>query len=308
MRKKNGFTVMEMMVGSAVLLIVIGITMSFFRYQSKFGGELRKDMSNKETIGLAMMVLKRDLIQAGCGLYDNRALGLWVDGYANNFYHKLYVNYGYYLQMSPKGSDSMYNQAYFIAGSTTNPLTLNRTRRYDVGSALTYNKATSVWTSVAVSGVPVENADGSATFSFASLSPGTTFVPAISYRLIDPDTNDDTPPYPDAAYPELQRNGQRIAGGKKEPFMKFTDFSIRCRFVNSFSGVPAGIDALNWSPNNADDFATRKFDDLKMVEITIRYKTITPGMDPSVASNWKQQISKVFTVSPRNVLMMANYK
>jgi hypothetical protein len=340
MRKKSGFTVMEMLVGSLVLLIVIGITMSFFRYQSKFGGELRKDMGNKETIGLATLLLKRDLIQAGAGLADNHPLALLVSGYASGFYHTLYVNYGYYLTMKykdPNGAvyvDSIYKPGYFLPEnlSPAGTLTLNRTGLYDVGCILTYVKSTNTWAVIDIEGsrytsaspnfgqyilgvggqpqdgTPVVNTDGSTSFTFTAPASGTPLVPAISYRLIDADTSNAAPPYPllhtdnTVSYPELQRNGLRIAGGKKDPFMRFTDFSIRVQFVNSFSGT------ANWSPVTTDDFTTYTFDDLKMVEITIKYQTITPGADPSVASNWKQQISKVFTVSPRNVLMMANYK
>jgi hypothetical protein len=310
MREKNGFTVMEMIVGSAVLLVVIVITMTFFRHQSRFGGELRKDMGNKETVALAMMLMRRDLIQAGSGLADNHPLGLWVDGYYSNFYHKLYVNYGYYLKMMPSTkvlpvNQSVYEAAFFLpAGlNPSNTLTLPATQRYDVGCALTYTQSSNTWGTVALSGVPVENSDGSATFVFSSFpASDTPFVPAISYKLIDTDTNNDTPPYAAAAYPELQRNGQRIAGGKKEPFLKFTDFSIRCQFVNSLDGT------TNWSPSVSNDFASYPFDNLKMVEITLGYKTITPGQDPSVASNWKAAVSKVFTISPRNIFMMTNIK
>ena len=76
MRNSKGFTVIELMVGSVVLLIVLVISTSFFRMQSKFGGQLVKDSGSRESINTALMLIKRDIMQAGRGLYRYTAIGV----------------------------------------------------------------------------------------------------------------------------------------------------------------------------------------------------------------------------------------
>jgi prepilin-type N-terminal cleavage/methylation domain-containing protein len=71
MNNSKGFTLLEMLVAAGLLAIALAGAMSFFIYQSQSGADSGKLKAARENISLALMLLQRDIMLAGYGLYGS---------------------------------------------------------------------------------------------------------------------------------------------------------------------------------------------------------------------------------------------
>jgi prepilin-type N-terminal cleavage/methylation domain-containing protein len=69
MNNSKGFTLLEMMVAAGLLVIALAGAMSFFIYQSQSGADSGKLKAARENISLALMLIQRDIMLAGYGVY-----------------------------------------------------------------------------------------------------------------------------------------------------------------------------------------------------------------------------------------------
>jgi type II secretory pathway pseudopilin PulG len=115
MNNHKGFTVIEMIIGGAILLIITMIALSFFVFQSRHGGQLMKDTAVRENVSSALLMIKRDIMHAGSGLDKHPELSVWVTDLFSGSgsptcFRKLYVSYGGYL--SPMAPPDVPNLGY----------------------------------------------------------------------------------------------------------------------------------------------------------------------------------------------------
>jgi prepilin-type N-terminal cleavage/methylation domain-containing protein len=69
MNNSKGFTLVEMMIAAGLLAVALAGAMSFFIYQSQSGTDSGKLKAARENISLALMLLQRDIMLAGTGVY-----------------------------------------------------------------------------------------------------------------------------------------------------------------------------------------------------------------------------------------------
>jgi prepilin-type N-terminal cleavage/methylation domain-containing protein len=69
MNNSKGFTLVEMMVAAGILAIALAGAMSFFMYQSRNGADSGKLKAARENVSLALMLLQRDIMYSGTGVY-----------------------------------------------------------------------------------------------------------------------------------------------------------------------------------------------------------------------------------------------
>ncbi len=314
MRNAKGFTVIEMMVGSFILLIVILITTSFFRAQSQYSGELMKDTGVRESVGIATTMIRRDIMQAGQGLAEKQQLSLWPDAYSGDLFHRLRLACGYYLTYYVPGSPLTpptaptppippipqvppYNPFQDRWFQNVGSFTLPYVRPEDVHGILTFVKSPPTRSFIPVSGA-YDVSNGYTTFTVNGSAGTTPFVPVITYALVDPDTLTDQPPYSGSGseYLELRRNGLTLMGGRKDSTVRLQDFGVRLQFVDL-----SGNDVWIPSTTSGTDINVQSFENLKGVEIQLKYQTLRSGQDRTKAYNWRTQLFKIVTVVPRNV-------
>jgi type II secretory pathway pseudopilin PulG len=341
MKNNRGFTIIEMIIGGAVLLIVLMIAMSFFIHQSKYGGRLMKETGVRESVSSALNMIKRDIMQAGSGLVNQdladspkTALSLLLDDVdtsvsTEKYYKKLYMSYGGYLTtVLPQPSGTMQTNSDYvnasnvyyvfgvegykngpIFGSTGASINQFRIKAFpqDIGCVLTYATTTPSVNAVSVSGA-YDTTTQTTLFTIKS-STALPFTPAISYELITKDTIPaPTPALADVNFPELRRNGVSILGGPKERTMKLspTGFRIRCQFI-------ASDGTTTWVPQDAN-FSAQTFANLRLVEVQIRYRMSKSSKEAEGApteadkqAGWSQEIVKTINISPRD-LVLATYR
>jgi prepilin-type N-terminal cleavage/methylation domain-containing protein len=305
MNNSKGFTMIEMMVGAAVLLVVLLIATSFFLFQSRYGGQLVKDTGARETVSLALMMIKRDIMHAGEGLAETPELSLWLDDVdttnpSNLFYRKLYVSYGGYLtaiaasdipnadyttstnEYSIYGTQKKKNGPIFGGlGSSVDQFNIKDTLQYDIWGILTYDFGTKSRATP-----PAKRFTAFTTTTDSSVTPPRTttmftvpgtseaFTPVICYELVTKNTVSPFPALEDPNYPELRRNGIVIAGGPKDKNFRLSDsasdfgFRIRCQFI-----TPTGTET--WVPATGGTAFPQGQDyaNLKLVEVQLRYRT-----------------------------------
>jgi prepilin-type N-terminal cleavage/methylation domain-containing protein len=294
MKNSKGFTVIEMMVGSVVLLIVLVLSTSFFRMQSKFGGQLVKDTGTRESITTAMMLIKRDIMQAGRGLGDTHQLAFWPTGYSDLAFHEIYVNCGGFMSNVVNGTYNVFTTS--AAFKSVNPLVLPDILSQDVYAVMTYNSSTKARQIFTTTGTTTGT---STSFKISGSTSTLPFTPVIFWQLVDPSTSNDIPPYSNAQ-PELRRNGICIAGGSLDHNLRLQNFGVRCQFIDS-SGTET------WVPSSTtSDFSAQTFDNLKLIEVQLKYQTLKAGENESKSYNWMQQYSKIMNVTCRNIFIMAN--
>ncbi len=294
MKNSKGFTVIEMMVGSIVLLVVLVISTTFFRVQSKFGGQLVKDSGTRESINVALMLIKRDIMQAGRGLYDTRQLSLWPTAYSNNAYHEVYLSCGRFMSNVVNASYNVFTTS--AAFKSINPLVLPNILSQDVYGVMTYNSSTKARQILTTTGT---TSGTGASFLISGSTASLPFTPVIFWQLVDPSGGNDIPPY-SSAQPELRRNGLCIAGGILDHNLKLQNFGVRCQFIDS-SGVET------WIPSStSSDFNSQTFDNLKVIEVQLQYQTLKAGENESKSYSWMAQKTKIMNVTCRNMFIMAN--
>jgi type II secretory pathway pseudopilin PulG len=330
MKNNRGFTVIEMIIGGAVLLIVLMIAMSFFIFQSRHGGQLMKEAGVRQSVTSALNMIKRDVMQSGSGLINldlsdspKSALSLLLydkdtSQPSNPFYKKIYMSYGGYLtptlpatgnadyvtptnQYSVFGIESYKNGAIFGATGSSESEFRIKAFPQDIGCVLTYSAtSTPKVNPVSVSGV--FDSTTQTTLFTLNTSTALIFTPAISYELITQATSPaPTPALGDVNFPELRRNGVTILGGSKERTMKLTAFRIRSQFIAS-DGTPT------WTPTAAN-FDNLIFGNLRLVEVQIRYR-MSKSKEAAGApteKGWSQEIVKTINISPRD-LVLATYR
>ncbi len=303
MRNSKGFTLIEMMVGSIVLLAVILITTSFFRAQSEAGGQLVKDTGSREAMSQLSAILRRDIMHAGNGLQNQPELGLWADAYSTdtNSFHRLYVNCAYYTSTYPTKDWNVYsytnNKAAIFQGVSS--FTLPLMRPEDIYGVVTYAATTKLREFIKTD-ASYDISTDQTTYTLKSTAGGLPFTPVIYYSLMDPATSTDSPPYLSTNMDnlELRRNGLGLIGGAKDPLIKITDFSIRCQFINAL-GTPVWLPTITESTFQSEPYST-----LRTIEIQIKFKTLRAGSDSRKTQNWRQQI-KLLSISPRNLVFAA---
>jgi prepilin-type N-terminal cleavage/methylation domain-containing protein len=294
MKNAKGFTLIEMMVGSVVLLVVLVIATSFFRMQTKFGGQLVKDSGTRETIATAMMLIKRDIMHAGRGVSNTHQLAFWPTAYSDLAFHELYVNYSYFMPNVVKSSYNVFTT--YSAFKSENPLVLPNTLSQDVYGVMTYNSSSKARQVFQATGTTTGT---STSFTISGSTGSLPFTPVVFWQLVDPSTSNDVPPY-SSAQPELRRNGLCIAGGSLDHNLRLQNFGIRCQFIDA-----GGTET--WIPSSSNsDFSAQTFDNLKVIEVQLKYQTLKAGENETKSYNWMQQYSKIMNVTSRNIYIMAN--
>jgi len=363
MKKRNGFTILELMVTMAVFAIVAGAAVSLFQFQSKSSAGANTRKMAGEAVTLALMTIQRDVERAGMGLMNQPPLSLLVTNGGTGKPDELYVSFSEHVSMS-LGRDKTYS--FFDAGSALGKDKLwfslsggSFVTLADVGAWVgTYDTAPPIGALIRQSGTSKPVADilkkFAATQSAAqrqknqctmtlTLSGGVSgnAAPAISYKLIASAT--DQTAYPSGSKPQLgtlMRNGIPLAGGGvpligaweggKPPFIKVTDFQIRCGFFKT------GCDFTQyytdrtktqcWTPDNGSALGDLgwEIDKLRAIEVTIKFIVKDKGggakypdpdepygmklagfgiADDKTPGPWALGGAQTITIAPRNVVL-----
>lgn len=245
MTKSKGFTLVEMMVSFAVFAIVAMAAYSFFHVHSKQGAGSAKRKIALESVAVAAMNMKRDIIQAGLGLSMEPALALFVTNGSGTNPDTLYISWADYLDIdldSSKTNSFFDDPSTIVAGQgkawfnlvTTDTLTVPNVRystaRRDADSVIMLQGIAGSGGSTKVPVGPpyptvvqsTSNININKNTADLNLKMNAAFsgkaVPAISYRLLfgtNPDgstrTTTDTR-QPQNNWGTLVRNGRSIAG------------------------------------------------------------------------------------------------
>jgi prepilin-type N-terminal cleavage/methylation domain-containing protein len=117
-RIPTGFTITEMMLAMAVMSVILLITITFFRNQSRMAGTNTRERTGRQSIVLALNALQRDIQQGAYGLAKYPQLGFmfgdnWninsthlnqdrkdVARYNLPVYGTIWISYGQYLKSS----------------------------------------------------------------------------------------------------------------------------------------------------------------------------------------------------------------
>ena len=70
--KTKGFTIAEMMLAIAIMSVILLITVTFFRAQSKTAGTTTRERSSRQGISLALNQIQRDILQGGSVWHADR--------------------------------------------------------------------------------------------------------------------------------------------------------------------------------------------------------------------------------------------
>jgi prepilin-type N-terminal cleavage/methylation domain-containing protein len=345
MNNSRGFTLIEMIIGGAVLLIVLMIATSFFIFQSRHGGQLMRETGVRETVSSALTMIKRDIMQAGSGLYEQPELSLWVDDAftgtgGNAWYRKLYVSYSGYLSGSGPPQPPAANADYTTVANVYSVYGTKEKRNCaifgglgtgvtdftiaampgDIWGVLLFNKTTNIrsFQRYTISEDKTPTSDSYTPkykFTIAGSAASQTFTPVICYQLAY-DTSA-IPAIADVNFPELRRNGSTIAGGIGDRSMRIImptvsesgGFRIRCQFIDNSGNE-------TWVPSSSVTFGdgtpATTFNNLRMVEVQLRYRTkkSREAEGEPLASDkqagWSQIVTKTINVSPRE-LVLARY-
>ncbi|MEW6349949.1 MAG: prepilin-type N-terminal cleavage/methylation domain-containing protein [Thermodesulfobacteriota bacterium] len=94
MSTHKGFTILELLLAVTVTVVLMALVMPFFIAQSTFSYNSSQGKSTGESVELALLLIKRDLLQAGYGVKTNPCLAVYVvDGNPDT----LYINYSGYM-------------------------------------------------------------------------------------------------------------------------------------------------------------------------------------------------------------------
>jgi hypothetical protein len=302
MKNNAGFTMVELMVGSLVLLLVIFISTSFFRAQSQYGGELVKETGVHESISLATMLIRRDIMQAGFGFSKDKKdqrykLSIWADDVCNNAFHRLYVSNAQYASILPQQPYTIFsdkaNIGAVLQGITT--FTLPSIRPQDSDGVLAVDTTGQHFLPTSAS---YDSATLKTTFSISSGTTSGPFVPALSYSLYDPSSNSQFSACSGSSNVdklELRRASVGLVGGLKDPNLGLLDFRVRFLIVDPITFVES------WIPDSTHTtFPTTEIVNVKAAEVLLKYKILRAGKDRSKSYYWKEQ-SKLFNINLRNL-------
>jgi prepilin-type N-terminal cleavage/methylation domain-containing protein len=269
MNRRNGFTILELMVTMAVFAVVAAAAVALFQFQSKSSAGSNKRKLASEAVTLAMMTIQRDIERAGMGLMLQQPLSVMVvDGReklidpADKRPDELYLSFSDHVSMTLSRGDDIYR--FFDLGSSPG---LNKVW-FPVGG-LSYLEMANVgaWIGtdalqppigaiIRQTGTNKPEAVGLQRFDLTGtqtdkglctirLTPRTSgggnAAPAVSYTLIA--NQEDQDAYTGGRAPQLgtlMRNGipQQSGGtpligawqGEPMPSVKVTNFQVRCGF------------------------------------------------------------------------------
>ena len=362
MKKRNGFTLLEMMVTMAVFAIVAASAIALFQFHGKSSAASTKRKLARETVTLALMTIQRDIERAGLGLMQQQPLSIFVKRGPPD---QLYVSFSDHVSMDlSKGK----TWSFFDILSTPGlnklwwQLSGNQVVLTDVGTWIgTDSTAPPIGALIRQQGTnkpdaadvtfavapqsSTQKTKGQCTVTLTLPSPYTANVaPAISYRLIATKTDQDA--FAAGQKPELGtllRNGVPIVGAKqytdgtgtvkweKVPFIKVTDFQVRCGFRTTgcdFTRYYSDrTQTACWSPDNGKALGDSGWeaDKLRVVEIRIKYILLDKGggasypadmkvggfsiaddnknTTPKAYGPWALGGDQTITVSPRNIVL-----
>jgi len=298
MSLKKGFTVLEVLVSLAIFAILAAAAMSFYQHQSRKGAGAARHKMAQEAATLALMQIKRDILQAGMGLKHYPGLAIFLNEGTGTTPDALYLSFSDHLDLdvTPDIPNSFFdssgvpgeNRAWFKLDSASTSMTVTSVNssmdKFATAALITRNSAgTASVKSTKDAGF------GVSTFNAQHVINGVTYTqaqqkamnkqdikydwtgsfagqvaPAIEYRL-DVDPSHEFPG-------TLLRNGVAILGAqstlggftpdKLRPLMKVTDFQVRCQFRSGATYV--------WT-STLNPFTNFNVRDLRLVEVTIRY-------------------------------------
>ena len=78
MTSRRGFTIVEFIVAILILSLVIVAAISFFIYQSGYGRDASKKRDVRETVALALLMIRQDIMHASYGVADKPQTGLYL--------------------------------------------------------------------------------------------------------------------------------------------------------------------------------------------------------------------------------------
>lgn len=336
----RGFTIAELMVAIVLTSLIIVVAMAFFIYQTTHGREATKTRASRESLSLAMLMLRQDIMHAGFGVSDKPELAVYMSDKINNAYTRLYINYGTFLE-DPHKQRGYIPYIGALAGSTwtapvqTPPATTPRLYSqtvgpYDVGGLIADN----VGSTNRIATLTCSNPGGPAPYTFAvslgtGMSASDNFAPAISYTL---EKDDSVKKY------ALKRNGKVLLGddpsdttASPDRTLRVTGFRVIAMFVGKAKAGtdlttirqrwspgrpqvidPAEADCLKDNPANqtdpVHDLDQLYPEDLRMLEIMVQYQlrteeAVKAGVSESGWSSGTCPFYKTIRVSPRTVTL-----
>ena len=102
MQTDKGFTLVELMVAAALTTALFLLVIPFFKAQSHYSYNSTQDRITNETIAQTLLMIKRDILQAGYGVEGNSALAIYVvNSGSTSAPDQLYINYSGHL--NPRG-------------------------------------------------------------------------------------------------------------------------------------------------------------------------------------------------------------
>jgi type II secretory pathway pseudopilin PulG len=279
----RGYTIAEFMVAMVLLGMIIAMAISVFMTQGRYSRDAAKKLSVDESIVIALMVMKQDIMHGGLGAADRPDLSVLLktknsDG---NSYKELYVNYGRNLNTEPtdptEAGNAYTSKVYFqgSGGSTTWTSSLSSS---EVGGLISDAGEALLLKGPPPTGPPY-------TYTLTSGQSGSeVYAPAVSYALIN-----------DVLYRNrLPRDDGKIDGTVlmgNDPMYRIIQFGVRAMFYHDSKVV--------WSPVNGD--STKDFDkfdrsELRNLEITLTYQVKQDNV-------WSSTRTERMKVAPRTLVL-----
>ncbi len=315
MGNNKGFTLVELMLAAALTLVLLGLIMPFFIAQSTFSYNSTQNMSTGRAVDLAMLLIKKDILQTAFGVRRyHPELSVFVQ---DSNPDRLYLNFSGYLNirgdMETLPVASSEQQAY------KSYVEMNSV--FSDGNKSTYQGHTEIKTlPFKLAGVPTDITKGSIgaiiydggamevdvkntalspdslqgfqTLTFSGLSglSNVRVAPAICYKVASNglwrNAGSGSTPW---GYPLL---GANAVQGDADLF-QVTDFQVRCQFVDAVGNV-------SWSPGTCTfGSGSCSADRLKRIEVTLAYQAKMRSGGWSAGTRWSVERRRVMEVSPR---------
>ena len=308
MKDSRGFTLAELLVGMLLVSIIIVGAVSVFVYQNRYGSDAWVKRNARESITLAVGLLRNDILHAGYGLMWQPEMAFYPANLTNNpkkagdrYYTKLYVNYGRYLKIaSPEDSgNTVFNWSAYVEGNDfiSSAVTIVRPSGTDAtGSFATQFDADSIKAFICFDPstntlkAPVENVTCNKTDGKCSVTGGTSlgatelYAPAVVYDY-------------DSSHSQLTRNGEAILGDNLNLFVQ--SFQIRFEFYNSTDPTNPLVSPTSTKTYFDSEFP---FENLRLVEITIECEVKAPTNQSATGT----MMTYREYVAPRAILIAKN--
>ncbi|MBI4963377.1 MAG: prepilin-type N-terminal cleavage/methylation domain-containing protein [Desulfomonile tiedjei] len=317
MNKRNGFTILELLVTMAVFAIVAAAAIALFQFQTKASAGSNKRKFAGEAVTLALMTIQRDIERAGMGLMKQQPLALMVNDGGTDRPDELYLSYSEHVNMGlardktysffDLGSAAGQGKLWFtMAGGTSLALA-------DVGAwvgtdgasppigGVIRRQGTNKPDTITLKSFKPETQSGTqksknqrtVTLEFPA-GVGGNVAPAVSYRLIASAADRDA--FPIGSKPQLgtlMRNGLPNSGaglpliggweGQQPSPVKVTDFQVRCGFARgvtcNFAQYYQDKSTACWAPDSGNALGDLGWEigNLRVIEVTIKYIVIDRG-------------------------------